>query len=1182
MSDKKTLQILDLCSKPNDALAALLGRLSCEVVRREKVENYESLDFVIVDGEEEAKAAQRDFACAQNDVVVICVGPVKEVRGFLLGNGRMNVDPEFIGTALGQAVLENFFTAQRSIHLGEAYSGQFSETDSFKVVNHLSLGLSADELSLAAFEKGFNIVALRSFLDHILIYLTYLKQAGLAGIPFEIEYSSNDELFAVNIHAPVKNFAAEYLLDSFGAVNSKDPIQYLLGVAARSTDYLDISYVEDPARIVFGAFWGRSNTKSGGLGFNNIKTTAQIAAGLERKIRAYKPGQEREEAAAAKAQELKTKSLPGGILAMALNSSEGSFFIREPEFASGLIAFIIGRFEERHPDQSLNEMELADLVKILGEHSNADAVSKLSGKDHEDILEKIHKKHITDAYNEELQRARERLKDDEDFTKDLSDNFSNEVVKRVSGHLDAEVLNRILGQKEEEDAAIRIGGQEDVDNFKAVVKGIKEKHKGEFSQKISGSFESKAGEFRVSVSGSGEDSKKGLFNFVSSALSGVEDLNLDKRAKSFFLRSAPARISAGLEKYASRIGLDIATLEESHLIDFKNTELPLIIEDTLSDEPSIEEFVKGLETSFDRSDAVLNNGSPEFREKFKRKLESRLGEIEGLEVQDGRYVFTDEKVEEEAAQAIIQSAMREALSEDFSFNEGSKEEIDAKEQLAIQELSKTLKKDSEEVAKIIKGASEDTKEKEAQKVVANLFAEKPGEKEDVVLEEYKQSEEEIAKARSKEQGSSNSSLEEAHLLKRLKGIEDENKKLRDALKAMEINKEAQKSGVEALERIDKIAQKEVSEELAKGNSKSELGQVVVDLEQALDGLDKGAITALREGRPIDKDEAEKIAQAIEREQQLLTSAREAQDNIRKLEIEIQKKESLFLAEVKKANKSLKAKDLVVQKAKDSMQLLVEKKQSEIRDAKKHIEELNQRLNDDQSTKLLSQVKALKKECESTAKIAEMYKSKVEGMLKKKTRNNQNSQAEQMASENRTLSRLNVQLENKLNSELREKKSFENQYNKLKAQEGKLRARANGAESQVKKLQEECEKFKANEARLVALANKKEGGGSDPKLLKELEMLKATNAQLQATMKDMADKGRGGGAQSQAAASSVPASTKEKHLEQSVKKLNGELSKARNEVSDAKKAMQKMKAETVALKNKIKMLEKNQGGKKKAA
>ncbi len=84
-------------------------------------------------------------------------------------------------------------------------------------------------MAIRAFEKGFNVVALRSFMDHSMAYFTYLKQAGLAAAPYEVEYSFNKDTFAVNIHSSVKNFAAEYLLDSFGSVNSQEPIQYLLG-----------------------------------------------------------------------------------------------------------------------------------------------------------------------------------------------------------------------------------------------------------------------------------------------------------------------------------------------------------------------------------------------------------------------------------------------------------------------------------------------------------------------------------------------------------------------------------------------------------------------------------------------------------------------------------------------------------------------------------------------------------------------------------------------------------------------------------------------------------------------------------------------------------------------------------------------------------------------------------------
>lgn len=1191
MSETKKIHILDLCEETPESLKSFLSKMDCEVVSRDGADNYEKLDFLFVDSEEEAKVAARDFSCDKNEIAIVCLGPVKETRGFLLGSGRLTIDPEFLESKLGEAILTKFFGGNYNIHLDESFSGLFPDVENFKITNHLALGTSLDELAMKAFERDFNIVALRSFLDHALIYFTYLKQAGLAGVPFEIEHSANDDFFAVNIHAPVKNFAAEYLLDSFGSVNSKDPIQYLLGVTSRSADFMDITHVENPGRLVLSGFWSRSaKRRLSGLAFNNIKTTAQMSAQLDKKIRVYKPAEELVESAELRARELKTKSLPGGILAMALSEGEDTIFSREPEKATNLIAFVIGHFEEVFPDQSINDMDEDDLKTILSQHPEGELAQTISDQDRDDLLDKIQKKNITDAYNEELSRAREGLKEDDGFKEELSDAFNEEVVSRVSGQLDAEALNRIMGSKDEAETVQRIGGKEDVDGFKAVVKGVKEKRKGEFAQKISGSFESKKGEFRMLVSGDGGDPKKGLFDFVNSTVKGIEDsdFDLDEKTKSFFRQTAPHKIARGLEKHASDLGLDISELEEGHLLDFKSRLLPDIVEEALSDEASMEEFIKGLDSSLAegpvRSSQLMENASPEFKEKFRASLETKIKDLEGLDLVDGSYAFTNESVEDEKTQQIVKSALKEAMEEEFRFSEGSREEIDAKEKAVIKEFSKAFDRNEEEVAQMVKGTAEKAKEKETQKVVESLFKDKPGDKEEVVVREL-QSEsdreplQEGARSAASEQPKKDSSLEETHLLKRLKESEHENKRLKDSLKAMEVKMASANSGNEALEKVAKLAKEEIQAEGIEPEE-SEFDKVVDDIEKAVEAVNKESLESLKQGKTIDKKEAEILANALAREEELLQSAREAQANNKRMEIEFKKKESLFSSEIQKADKALKAKELLVDKIKESMHQLVTKKQAEISEYKKQNEELNQRLKDNRATKLDAELKRARKDHESVAKIAEMYKNKVENMLKAKAQNAQSGQSEQLASENRTLSRMNIQLENKLNAELRDKKSIENQFNKIKAQEGKLRARASGAEDRYKRAIDEIEKLKANEARLVAIAQKKESKTADSGALKEIETLKATNAQLQDSLKNMTERLKSS-AQPGAGSSDGP-STKEKRLEQNVKKLNTELAKARGEVGEAKKQIMKAKNESVALKNKIKQLEKAQGGKKKAA
>lgn len=1089
MSAEKKNLVLNISESAEEGFLDFLVSIGCEVITREASKDYELIDFILVDTEEEAKVAARDFESSKNEIDIVCMAPVKETRGFLMSGGRLFVRPGLEKTATGSAILKKFFTKSFDIHLDEAFGAQYSECENFKIINLLSSGLSIDTMAVKAFEKGFNVVALRSFMDHSMAYFTYLKQAGLAGAPFEVEYSFNKETFAINIHAPVKNFAAEYLLDSFGSVNSKDPIQYLLGVVARSADFADITHVEDPGRVVLTGFWSKdSKDQFKGLAFNNIFTTAQLNRQLERKLKAYRPYEDVSANTEKMAEELRDKQLPGGILEMALSAKEDSLLKKDPQGASSLVAFAIGRFEELEPDSALNEMSKEDFEKVLQDCPDQEAVQRLSDEDKDELLNNIHKKNITEAYNEELNRARSSLREDEDFKKEMSNDFSSEVAQRVSGGLDAEALNQIVS-----------GGDQEEEDFKSIVKGAKEDKEKDFVQKISGGFKDNAKSFKATISGSGDDPQKGVFNFVSHCMEGLDDLDVDKRATSFFKTSAPRKIADALEKYAKIKGLAVTDLDEELLMSFQENELPKVVDEAWNCEDSIKEFEEELKSPLNRADGLFADSSPSFKKKFKEKLEQKIDQFQGLEEKDGKKVFTDASVTEEKAQMVIQSAMKEALEEEYRFSEASKEEIDNKEKLVVKDLAKAFGQSDDTYVNSVKEAASVVKNKETQKVVENLFKEAPTGETD------------------KKQN-----LLETKLLEKIKELENENKKLRGQAQVKLLEDEANSISEQTIQKVDQECAKEREEA----------------------GVE--APSVLGENHELEKE-------------------------LRKLQSELNKKESLFSSELAKANKAVKAKELVVEKLKQSMQGLVEKKQAELMGYKRQVEELNQRLHVDRATKLETELNQAVKELESAKKVADLYRGKVESLIKANNKKSEGDSAEQLAAENRGLSRLKIQLENQLGAQQRDKKSLEAQLERLKNNEGKLRARANGTEAKLKQALDQVEKLKTNEARLVALANKKDGQ-ADEKLLREIESLKSTNSQLQGSLKELAEKSKGAGPQSAGSGASGQ-TPKEKHLEQNVKKLNNELSKARNEVGEQKKQMMKMKNETVALKNKIKQLEK---------
>ena len=216
-------------------------------------QDHTAIDYIVIDSEESIKEVSRSYDADKNEIEIICLGEVYDHKTFLTFNGRLNIDSGFFSKPIGKSILDKFFNEEYSLHLEENFEGSLENIQNFKITNHLNAGLYIDELAVSSFEAGFNLVSIRSYMDHVLNYFTYLKQANLAGVPYEIEYSHNEEFFVVNTYLTVREFVAEYMIDSFGKVNSKDPMKYLLGVAAQASDFMEVTYFENPGRLALTA-----------------------------------------------------------------------------------------------------------------------------------------------------------------------------------------------------------------------------------------------------------------------------------------------------------------------------------------------------------------------------------------------------------------------------------------------------------------------------------------------------------------------------------------------------------------------------------------------------------------------------------------------------------------------------------------------------------------------------------------------------------------------------------------------------------------------------------------------------------------------------------------------------------------------------------------------------------------
>ncbi len=100
---------------------------------------------------------------------------------------------------MGSLIADKYFKNYGGISIQDSYP-TFREIASFKVSNPFTTGTYIDQMVYKASENNINALIVRSYFDHIILYLAGLKNKSKAGLPFEISYGVFQEIFAVLSH----------------------------------------------------------------------------------------------------------------------------------------------------------------------------------------------------------------------------------------------------------------------------------------------------------------------------------------------------------------------------------------------------------------------------------------------------------------------------------------------------------------------------------------------------------------------------------------------------------------------------------------------------------------------------------------------------------------------------------------------------------------------------------------------------------------------------------------------------------------------------------------------------------------------------------------------------------------------------------------------------------------------
>ncbi len=1084
------------------------------------------ITHILTSGEQDFHGVNRMFNTLENDIQVIALSDVKDLPSFVTNNGKLVVDQKWLGEKMGVVVLEKYFLGQASIQLAENFP-EAREGLAIKFTNHLRMGHELDRLCQFVHDQGGSVVNVRTFVDHAVYYLTYLKQAGIAGLPIELDCARTAQETVLQLHLPVKNYVAEYLLDSFGQPNGQDPLRYLLAVCVHSADFTEVQYIQSAGKLVLTGIWQdrkRARTlRFSGLMINHVSTTAQIERRIEQQLRLKAPPTETQ--LSSKAEQLKDKPLPGHLLEMVMPEAGHDGYLKDhPDLAKQLVAFAVDQWHQQHPDRAIGEMTETQLTDILTEFYQADEVANLVDADLQHVMERVRKVNVSDAYEKQIERVRSGLKEDDAFQKVMGEKLADEVAQKVVGALDEEALAQLVkGGAPAADVPVVVGGGEDGAEPGVVVKG--QKTKDDLINRISGGIAEELSNQMIKGEAIRPD------DFIMRVGAGLgEQVKGDWQLKTGLAQNlAPDKMRHSLERFAAKMGQTLERLSTSDLQLFAQSELPKILDDMVT-----------VDESFVIPATVLPElPDYKFRMAFQDQMAAKLatafpgkssGEIAGI--------ITAEE-QEKLMREVVRESVKTAVLAD-----GDKSTAHL-----VSALSSTLKEDESSIKTIISGAQDAVKKQETQEVIQRLF--------------------DTAPTSETPQTGASADAANAILIEKLRAVEAENSTVKGQLSAAMTEIRVLKDSKAQLLRMDQDAREKVRDALAEEAAGD---KVVIKADDILPVEEKlQIIQDLAAGKEIDPVDTQKLKEALEREQKIILAARQAEADIRKAKLEMQQKDALFKQEIEKAQRALKSRDLIVQKAKDSMTMIVGKKDKEIQDLHGKISALvTSQASADQQNQA-AKIKALEQDKQSLTRLVEVYKNKLTSFAANMEKQGAASNPKK-DEEVRKLTLDKQRAEVALQAMQKEAVKLKS---KLDLDQGEL-ARLRSEKTRL----EEALKSAISSSGPVAQAQAKASPEQDKLVASLQEELKSQTqkaSKYELNIKELEAKVAeltGMLAKSTSAGGDPATKAKMAQMEATVKKLSADFAAATNQLGESKKEINKARAESTALKNQLEKLKKD--------
>jgi hypothetical protein len=219
------------------------------------------------------------YKLSENNCHIISLSKVEDLQNFTVNNGNMVLDDCWFKGSMGAFIMDKYFQGYGGISLGDNYPS-FKEEGSFNIANPFNTGEYLDRMVQKAFEAGIEALTLKTYFDHLVMYLAGLKKKGKAGLPFEVTYGVFEEIFAVQVHFFSQRLEILDVATSLSSSISRKAEEYFLNTAVQSADFFDFSYMPEVNKVVVTALWTKEERikfENRGLMFTSLQGGVTLA-----------------------------------------------------------------------------------------------------------------------------------------------------------------------------------------------------------------------------------------------------------------------------------------------------------------------------------------------------------------------------------------------------------------------------------------------------------------------------------------------------------------------------------------------------------------------------------------------------------------------------------------------------------------------------------------------------------------------------------------------------------------------------------------------------------------------------------------------------------------------------------------------------------------------------------------